>query len=175
MKFWRSTSFRTTPQSHGLTPVRRFAPGLAAGVVWLVVGVSAGYWLLNWLGRGAVVELPAQAPARIDINSAHVALALGGVAAGADASAPIAVGNPAWQLLGVVGTSDGQGAALLVNNNQRPRPVRVGQAVGDSGLVLQAIEGRTVRLGPQFSGPSTVQLSLPEPSAAAAAGPVGLP
>ncbi len=175
MKSKSSVSARTPAKKLGSAPVQRFAPGLAAGLVWLVVGVSAGYWLLNWLGRGAVVELPAQAPARIDINSAHVALALGGVAAGADASAPIAVGNPAWQLLGVVGASDGQGAALLVNNDQRPRPVRVGQAVGDSGLVLQAIEGRTVRLGPQFSGPSTVQLSLPEPSAAATAGPVGLP
>ena len=134
--------------------------GLATALVWLVVGLSAGAWALQWLGRPAPVALPAQAATAPNLDQQAVLTAVRGTAA-APQAATVTVG--AWQLLGVVSTPDGRGAALFLRNGERARPVVVGQALPDGGLVLQGISGREVRLGPQAQGPTTQTLRLPTP------------
>jgi hypothetical protein len=133
---------------------------LATTVVWLAVGLSAGGWALQWLGRSEPVDLPAQATSAAAVAPQAVLTAVRGTAA---APAPETESVGAWQLLGVVSTPDGRGAALLSRNGERARPVLVGQALPDGDLVLLGISGREVRLGPQAQGPVTQTLRLPTP------------
>ena len=139
-------------------------------LVWLAVGLSAGGWALQWLGRSEPVDLPAQATSAATVDPQAVLTAVRGTAA-APAAETESVG--AWQLLGVVSTPDGRGAALLSRNGERARPVVVGQALPDGGLVLQGISGREVRLGPQAQGPTTQTLRLPTPTPGVQAGSTG--
>ena len=150
--------FRSTAAASGTR--RRWGLGLATTVVWLAVGLSAGGWALQWLGRSELVDLPAQATYAAAVAPQAVLTAVRGTAA---APAPETESVGAWQLLGVVSTPDGRGAALLSRNGERARPVLVGQALPDGDLVLLGISGREVRLGPQAQGPVTQTLRLPTP------------
>ena len=163
-----SLSFRSTAVGGGAR--RRWGLGLATLLVWLAVGLSAGAWALRWLGRPAPVALPAQAAPAPSVEPQAVLTAVRSTTAAAQEPTE-AVG--AWQLLGVVSTPDGRGAALLSRNGERARPVVVGQALPDGGLVLQGISGREVRLGPQAQGPTTQTLRLPTPTPGVQAGSTG--
>jgi general secretion pathway protein C len=66
-----------------------------------------------------------------------------------------------YRLIGLAVQPGQGGAALIAIDDEPPRPVRVGDAL-EAGLVLQSVNGREARLGPQRTGPSTVQLSLPK-------------
>ncbi len=149
---------------------RRWGLGLATLLVWLAVGLSVGAWALQWLGRPTPVALPAQAAAAPSTDPQAVLTAVRGTTVAAVAPTET-VG--AWQLLGVVSTPDGRGAALLSRNGERARPVMVGQALPDGGLVLQGISGREVRLGPQAQGPATQTLRLHTPAPGASPAPAG--
>jgi len=136
------------------------APALVAGVLWLAVGLSAGYWTLQALGRSAVTPLAVAAPSPIQVDSLAVARVLGAQPALAVApSAPVATGTQ-YNLLGVVAYSAAGGAALIGVNGQPPRPYRVGAAL-EGGLVLQSVSRRAARLGASMEGPATVELTLP--------------
>lgn len=136
---------------------------LTAGLLWLLAGLSAGYWILLAWGRSPVTAVTGAAPAVAVSDVASVARALGAVpAAPAAGQAPVAAAAR-YSLLGVADQSGELGSALIAIDGQAPRPYRVGAAL-DGGLVLQAVARRSVRLGPALQGPSTVELSLPSPA-----------
>lgn len=136
----------------------RLAPVGLAGLMWLVAGLSAGYWVLLGLGRSDPVPLPSAAVSLPQIDSAAVARALG-----AQPRAPAAAGEPVaaprYRLLGLVDQPGQQGAALIEVDG-KPRPFVVGDRLGGD-LVLQSVERRAVRLGLSVDGPTTQELTLP--------------
>lgn len=147
--------------------LRRAAPSLAAGVLWLAAGLSAGYWVLLAWGRAPLTAV-ATAPLALPVaDPAMVARALGVLPVVAEPAAVPVAQSSRYQLLGVVATGARRGAALIALDGQPARPYRVG-ALLDSGLVLQSVDQRGVRLGPALQGPATVELSLPEASTATA-------
>jgi general secretion pathway protein C len=138
-------------------------PAVVAGLVWLAAGFSAGYWTLLAVGRqpptrvaGAPVTLPVSEPAM-------VAGALGARAAPVTVEQGPAAQSVAtrYTLLGVVYSPGRQGAALIAVGEEPARPYRVGATV-DNGLVLQAVGRGSVRLGATVSGPTTVELTVPQ-------------
>lgn len=146
-----------------LQTVGRRGPTLAAGVLWLAAGLSAGYWVLLAWGRSPVTPVSTLAPAQLPTDPAAVARTLGAVPT-AVSSGVVAAAPPRYNLLGVVAVGTKDGAALIAVDGQPPRPYRVGTPL-DGGLVLQAVTRRTVRLGPSLEAPTTVELSLPETTA----------
>lgn len=145
------------------TAGRRPWPAVAAGLLWLVAGLSAGYWVLLAWGRAPVTPVTATATALPAPDPALVARVLGAlpeVASTGVAQAPVAAATR-YTLLGVVAVSADQGAALIAVDGQPPRPYPVGAAL-EGGLVLQAVSRRAARLGPALTGPATVELALPE-------------
>lgn len=139
----------------------RRGPALVAGVLWLAAGLSAGYWVLQALGRSPVTPLPVATPSLIQVDSLAVARVLGAQPLAASSpTAPAATGTQ-YKLLGVVDASAAGGAALIGVNGQPPRPYRVGASL-EGGLVLQAVSRRSARLGASMDGPATVELTLPE-------------
>ena len=139
--------------------LQRWAPATTGVVLWLVAGLAAGYWGLQLLGRSPEVPVPPPATAPAAPDGAAVARALGSrPPPGVAATAP----PPAtrYRLIGLAVRPGQGGAALIAIDDQPPRPVRVGDAL-EAGLVLQSVNGREARLGPQRTGPSTVRLTLP--------------
>jgi general secretion pathway protein C len=127
---------------------------------WLAAGLSAGYWALRAWGQGPLTPLAALAVSAPQADVAAVARALGSrPPPGVATTAP----PPAtrYRLIGLAVRPGQGGAALIAIDDQPPRPVRVGDAL-EAGLVLQSVNGREARLGPQRTGPSTVQLVLPK-------------
>jgi general secretion pathway protein C len=160
------TTASLTPAAHpgdnGSASSSRWWPVLAAGLFWLVAGLSAGYWVLQAWGRTPVVPVAGAALLGSEPQTALVARALGvqgpGVATPEALSAPVS----RYSLLGVVagaGTSR-QGAALIAVDDQPARPYRVGATL-EGGLVLQSVGRASVRLGPSVSGPATLELAVP--------------
>ncbi|MEY4979207.1 MAG: hypothetical protein RLZZ352_1477 [Pseudomonadota bacterium] len=150
----------------GIAPAtawQRLGPVLVAGLLWLMVGLSATYWVLLVWGRTPLVPVSAAPLALPVTESAVVARALGWQPVPTTAQqAPAAVAESSrYVLLGVVTHGRDQGVALIAYDGQRPRPYRVG-AVLESGLVLQKVDRRGVRLGPALQGPTTVEINLPE-------------
>lgn len=137
----------------------RLAPAGLAGLVWLVAGLSAGYWVLQGLGRSDPASLPPAAVSLPQADAAAVARALGAVAPPAPAGETAPVAAPRYRLLGLVAQPGQRGAALIEVDGQ-PRPYEVGATLG-GGLVLQSVDRRSVRLGTALDGPTTLELSLP--------------
>lgn len=139
-------------------------PALAAGVLWLAAGLSAGYWALLAWGRSPVTPVAAVAMAPVGSDAAAVARALGAAAPVAAAEAPAPVAAAArYRLLGVVDQAGRSGAALIAIDGQPPRPYTVGAAL-EGGLVLQSVDRLGAKLGASSAGPATVELSLPLPA-----------
>lgn len=143
----------------------RRAPALVAGVLWLAAGLSAGYWVLQFVGRSAVTPVVTVATEPPPPDAMAVARTLGAVPVAARGAAPVAAAPARYVLLGVVSTGTDGGAALIAVDSQPARPYRVGAAV-DGGLVLQAVTRRSVRLGPSLDAPSSMELSVPEKATA---------
>jgi general secretion pathway protein C len=146
----------------GLVAAQRPWAVVAAGVFWLAAGLSAGYWVLQAWGRTPVVPVSATAAALPASDTRSVAMALGVTAA------PVVAGQPAapavvatrYTLIGVVSDRRKQGAALIAVDGQPPKPYPVGAEL-EGGMVLQSVNGRTVRLGPSMSKPHSLELTLP--------------
>ena len=135
-----------------------------AGLLWLLAGLSAGYWGLRVSGQGPWVPLAGLPSSLLVAEVDGVARALG-ASNGADlttAAAPAA--QPRLHLLGVVAQARGAGAALIAVDGQPPKPQMVGATVLD-GLVLQAVGHRSARLGASLGGPTTLTLELPATAA----------
>lgn len=135
------------------------APTVAAGLLWLAAGLSAGYWVLSVWGQSPVTPVSGT-PVQVTADSAAVARTLGALPTATVASAAPAA-PPRYNLLGVVAVGSRDGAALIAVDGQPPRPYRVGAPL-DGGLVLQAVTRRSVRLGSALDAPTTVELTLPE-------------
>lgn len=148
-----------------LTHDDRRWPVVAAGLLWLAAGLTAGYWVLQVLGRSELVPVTAAPAAMPTADSTAVARALGqpdpvaGLASDGFA-APVAL---RYTLLGVVADRQQQGAALIAIDGEPPRPYAVG-AVLEGGLVLQSVDRRVARLGPERQGPATIELQVPQES-----------
>lgn len=146
----------------GPAPGRLPWHAVAAGVLWLAAGLSAGYWALLAVGRSPATPVAA-APVSLPVaDPGTVARALGArdaapTAASAEAPAPVVT---RYTLLGVVSSPGSQGAALIAIGDEPARPYRVGAAV-DNGLVLQSVGRGAVRLGATVTGPTTVELAVP--------------
>ena len=140
------------------------APALAAGLLWLAAGLSAGYWALLAWGRSPVTPVAAVAMAPVVSDAAAVSRALGAAApvAAAEALAPVAAAAR-YRLLGVVDQAGRNGAALIAIDGQPPRPYTV-DAVLEGGLVLQSVGRLGAQLGASSSGPTTLELNLPQPA-----------
>jgi general secretion pathway protein C len=165
----RKTSMRTADfvdpgdSPANASALRRAGPSVAAGVLWLAAGLGAGYWALLAWGRTPVTPVAAAPMTLPVVDTTAVARALGllpEVVAVEASPAPVAEASR-YVLLGVVATGASRGAALIALDGQPARPYRVG-AMLDGGLVLQAVDRRGVRLGPELKGPATVELTLPE-------------
>jgi general secretion pathway protein C len=138
----------------------RFWPALAAGLFWMAAGLSAGYWVLRAWGQGPLTPLAALAVSAPQADVAAVARALGSRSQQAMAEAASTPTATRYRLLGLAARPGQGGAALIAVDDQPPRPVRVVVSL-EAGLVLQSVNGREARLGPQRTGPSTVRLTLP--------------
>lgn len=138
----------------------RRGPTIAAGLLWLAAGLSAGYWVLLAWGRSPVTPVSTLAPAQVATDPVSVARTLGALPAATSAGV-VTAAPPRYNLLGVVAVGAQGGAALIAVDGQPPRPYRVGAPL-DGGLVLQAVTRRAVRLGPTLEAPATVELTLPE-------------
>jgi len=138
----------------------RFWPALAAGLFWLAAGLSAGYWVLRAWGLGELTPLAALAVSAPQADVAAVARALGSRPQQAVIESSAAPAKR-YRLIGVAAQQGQVGAALIAIDDQPPRPVRVGDTL-EEGLVLQSVNSREARLGPQRTGTSTVQLRLPK-------------
>ena len=139
----------------------RRGPTIAAGLLWLAAGLSAGYWVLLALGRSPVTPVSAMAPAQVAADTASVARSLGALPAVASTGAVASAAPPRYNLLGVVAVGTRDGAALIAVDGQPPRPYRLGASL-EGGLVLQSVSRRAVHLGPSLEAPASVELTLPE-------------
>ena len=154
-----------------LSAASRRKPVLVAAALWLVAGLSLGYWVLLAWGQSPVVPVAPVMAAPPPPDASMVARALGAlpeaVQATAAPSAPVAVPLASrYVLSGVVAAGDAGGAALIGIDGQPPRPYRVGAAL-EGGLVLQAVSPRGVRLAPAAGAAGdAIELTLPEPPAA---------
>lgn len=136
-------------------------PALAAGVLWLAAGLCAGYWLLQFWGRGPLVPVAAIAGNPIQADAASVARALGAppeVQAAAGVAPPV---SSRFRLIGLVSQPGQRGAALIAVDGQPPRPITIGSVV-DGELVLLSVGPRVARLGSARESAASVELSLPE-------------
>lgn len=136
-------------------------PALAAGSLWLVMGLSAGFWLLRWWGASPVTPLPATPLPPVFASAQSVARALGEQPAVAADQAPAPMVTAArFRLLGVLAQGGAGGVALIAMDSQPPRPYVVGAVVTD-GLVLQSVGRKTARLGASSALTDSFELSLP--------------
>ena len=135
-------------------------PALLAALLWLMAGLSAGYWLLQAGGRSPLTPVPAAVSAPPTVDAALLARALGAV----PAAAPRAEAAPAvasrFALQGVVATGTARGAALIAVDGRPARPFGLGAEVA-GGLVLQSVTAQQVRLGAALKGPATLTLDMP--------------
>jgi general secretion pathway protein C len=141
----------------------RRAPAVLAVLLWLVAGLSMGYWLLQVLGRSPLTPVAASAQLAEAPDPAALARVLGAAPQAALEAAGPVVAPPLssrFQLLGVVADRADGGAALIAIDGQPPKPYRVGATL-EGGVVLQAVQRRSVRLVPPDAG-QAFELSLPE-------------
>jgi len=135
-------------------------PALLAGLLWLVAGLSAGYWVLQAVGRSPVTPVPASVSPPPVVDATLLARALGAL----PAATPMAEATPAaasrYALQGVVAVGTARGAALIGVDGQPARPFSLGAEV-TTGLVLQAVTAQQVRLGAAIDGPTAVTLEMP--------------
>lgn len=142
----------------------RRAPGVLAVLLWLVAGLSVGYWVLQALGRTPLTPVAAPAVAPPAPDAASVARVLGAVQVAA-VDAPASAAPPLssrFQLLGVVDAGGADGAALIAIDGQPPKPYRVGAEL-ESGVVLESVQRRSVRLAVSGGGNPGFELTLPVP------------
>ena len=134
---------------------------LLAFVVWAAVAATAVFWALRLL-----VSAPTAPPHTVAAADAGVARGDLARVFGADpvaGPAPVAPAPSRFHLVGVVAPRPGSpprvAVALIAVDDQPARAYRVGAPIDDR-LVVQAVQGRTVSLGPR-GAPAEVQLELP--------------
>jgi general secretion pathway protein C len=139
---------------------RKSWPALLAGLLWLAAGLSAGYWVLQALGRAPVTPVPAMASAPPVVDAALLARALSALPTAANLAEATPAAASRYALQGVAAVGAARGAALIAVDGQPARPFRLGAEVA-SGLVLQAVTAQQVRLGTAVNGPTAITLDMP--------------
>jgi general secretion pathway protein C len=147
---------------------------LLAFVVWAAVAATAVFWALRLLVSAP--PAPPHTVAAADAGAARGDLARVFGAEPVAGTAPAAPAPSRFQLVGVVAPRPGSpprvAVALIAVDDQPARAYRVGAPIDDR-LVVQAVQGRTVSLGPR-GAPAEVQLELPPlPEAATGTLPMG--
>ncbi len=134
--------------------LNRFAPALAALLLWALAAGSALYWALHAASSAPPAAAATAAPGLPPLDAQAVARGLGA----ADDAPPAAQAAPPdarYALAGVVAHGSERGAALIAEQGQPPKPYRVGaklpggwtlQAVLRRSAVLDAGDGRQMRL-----------------------------
>ena len=143
------------------------ASRLLSLVVWTVVLASAAFWGLNVFARAQPLPPQAQAPAPSLPGLGDLSRLLGQDAPEeAEGEPALASESDRFVLLGVVAprgaSHSAQGVALIAVDGEPAKAWRTGATLVD-GVVLLAVEKRSVKLGPP-GGPVSTELSLPEPS-----------
>lgn len=150
------------------------ASRLLSFFVWALLIASALFWGLKLFVQAPGLPEQVQLPTRPVLQVGDLARLLGASAATEDEGEPAPAGSERFALLGVVAprgaAQSSQGVALIAVDGQPAKAFKTGTVVVDD-LLLLAVEKRLIRLGPK-GGPSSMELSLPEPEqmAAAAAG-----
>ncbi|MBQ0935402.1 hypothetical protein KAK11_08690 [Ideonella paludis] len=141
---------------------------------------SALFWGVKLFAQAPALPDQVQLPTRPVLQVGDLARLLGASDDEGDGDAePAPAGSERFALLGVVAprgaAMSSQGVALIAIDGQPAKAFKTGSVVIDD-LTLLAVEKRLVRLGPK-GGPSSMELSLPEPEqlAAAGAGAVNMP
>jgi general secretion pathway protein C len=132
-------------------------PQLSTFVVWALVAASACFWFLRWTDPLSNPNPVAQAEPEPAVDRAATAQWLG-AGAGVKATSPLA---GRFKVMGVVADRQGVGAALIGMDGKSARPYRVGAEV-EPGLWVQKLLPRSVQLGVSLTGPSLLDLELPE-------------
>lgn len=139
---------------------------------------SALFWGVKLFAQAPALPDQVQLPTRPVLQVGDLARLLGASAADDDDAEPAPAGSERFALLGVVAprgaAQSSQGVALIAIDGQPAKAFKTGAVVVDD-LTLLAVEKRLVRLGPK-GGPSSMELSLPDPEhmAAATAGAAGV-
>ena len=137
---------------------------VSTGLLWALLGLSAGWWGLKMASGPAAISLVAPPPVHWPEPADPVAVGrlLGAQPVPVEGTGRLAAPSLAsrFVLMGVVAGFPGGGAALLSVDGQPPRPYRVGSVVAD-GMVLQSVQGRRALIGPARNGAAAVALELP--------------
>lgn len=109
----------------------------------LGVGLSAGFWVLQWVGAPTgVPSAEVYASTSVVVQTAAVARALGAGPAVAVPDEPVAaLASSRFNLVGVLAQGGAAGAALIAVDGLRPTPYVVGAKVGDA-WVLHSVKQR---------------------------------
>lgn len=144
-----------------LTPLARtdrWLPAAAAALSWALAVAGATLWWLHAPHGGT----QALAPAQMDGSAVSSAGGTSPVARALGQGATTVQHRPEaqrrFQLLGVVATASGQGAALLVVDGQAPQAFVQGQSVME-GWRVQSLKPDGVLL--QTAGAPPLELSVP--------------
>jgi len=132
-------------------------PQLSSFVVWALVAASACFWFLRWTDPLSNPNPVAQAEPEAAVDRAATAQWLG-AGTGVKTTSPLA---GRFKVMGVVADRQGVGAALIGMDGKSARPYRVGAEV-EPGLLVQKLLPRSVQLGASLTGPSLLELELPE-------------
>lgn len=132
---------------------------------------TALFWGVKLFVQGPSLPDQVQLPTRPVLQVGDLARLLGAsVADEGEGAEPAAAGSERFTLIGVVAprgaAHSSQGVALIAVDGQPAKAFKTGSLVVDD-LALLSVEKRLVRLGPK-GGPSTFELSLPEPEQLAA-------
>ncbi len=140
----------------------RFAPALAALLLWALAAGSALYWALHAGSSAPPATAAVAAPELPPLQAQAVARGLGAVAAAPQQ--PQAAAPSRYTLAGVVTHGSERGAALIAEQGQPPKPYRVGAAL-PGGWTLQAVSRRSATLA--AADGRQQHLHMPEPEAPA--------
>jgi general secretion pathway protein C len=133
---------------------------LSAFVIWAAVAASAVFWALR-LGAGSPVAPAHTVPvSALVVQHADLARLMGAEPVAAP-DAPPPEASSRFHLLGVVAPRGphAPAVALISIDGKMPRALRSGATV-DNDLVLQAVQARSVDIGPR-NGPAQIHLELP--------------
>lgn len=139
-----------------------FSRALSA-LVWALAAASVVFWWAQAANLGSVRQANVAAPAALNVAVQDVAYALGARVRQGAAEATAAPKNSSYELVGVLaGTRSQKGAALIAVDGKKPKPYQVGATIdGEDGFVLQALQGRTARLGASMAGATLQALEMP--------------
>lgn len=134
---------------------------LVTAGVWAACAATAVYWGLRLTSGTLPVPPQAYAGGADAVLRGDAGRLLGAVAASGAEAAPTPGLESRFKLIGVVASTvspTAGGLALIALDDKPARAYRIGAAI-DSGMVLQAVQSREVRIG-MLGGPASVVLTL---------------